>query len=195
MANVRFLHASPGASHVDVYVGGRRYASNLPYNRFTDYLHIPGGTHEIALYPAGRRDRTIFSGSIVLHQQGVYTIAASGYPGRVALLPIYEQPPVMAPGQAYVKFAHLSPNAPNVDVVLPDGTVLFSNIGYNMRTGYVAVNPGTYTFYVNMAGTNQAVLTVPNVTLAPGGTYTIYAMGVVGSASNPLRAVIAQDGA
>ncbi|MGD0153104.1 MAG: DUF4397 domain-containing protein [Thermacetogeniaceae bacterium] len=194
MPEVRFLHASPGVSNVDIYVNGSRYASNVPYNQHTGYLRFPGGAHQIIIYPAGRRLRPIFSGSVTLNPEGFYTIAASGYPGRVVLLPISEQPPMAVSGQAYVKFAHLSPNTPNVDIVLPDGTVLFSNIGYNGRTSYVAVTPGTYTLYVNLAGTNQTVLTVPNVVLAPGVAYTVYATGVQGSSSNPLRVVITQDG-
>ncbi len=193
MPEVRFLHASPGASNVDVYVNGRRHASNVPYNQHTGYLNLPGGAHRVDIYPAGRRLRPIFSGSVNLNPQGYYTIAASGYPGRIVLLPIGEQPPAGS-GQSYVRFAHLSPNTPNVDIVLPDGTVLFSNIGYNGRTSYAAISPGTYTLSVNLAGTDQTIMTLPNVALAPGVAYTAYAMGVQGSSSNPLRVLLTRDG-
>ncbi len=189
MAYIRFMHATPGGAHVDLYAGGRRIASNVPYGRLTDYYNIPGGTHEISLYPAGRHDRAIISGSIELTPNGYYTIASSGYPANVALVPISEQPPAAMPGMAYIRFVHLSPNAPNVDITLPDGTVLFSNIGYNTRTGYISVNTGSYTLQVVPTGTNQVLLTVP-VMLAGGGVYTVYVLGMVGSSSNPLRVVV-----
>jgi hypothetical protein len=189
MAYIRFLHGTPGGQHVDLYAGGRRIASNIPYGHLTEYHHIPGGTHEITLYPAGSRVRPLFRGRIVLTPGGYYTIATSGYPANIALVPISELPTAVAPGMAALRLVHLSPNAPNVDLTLPDGTVLFSNIGYNTRTGYINVSPGTYTLQVVPTGTNQVLLTVP-VTLVSGQPYTVYILGMVGSSSNPLRVVV-----
>ena len=94
---------------------------------------------------------------------------------------------------AYIRFAHLSPNAPAVDIALPDGTVLFSDIQYQEYTDYINVAPGNYTLQVKLAGGDDVVLTVPNVKLLPGTIYTVFAVGLAGG-TPPLDALIAVDG-
>jgi hypothetical protein len=94
---------------------------------------------------------------------------------------------------SYVRFVHLSPNAPAVDVTLPDGKKLFSNISFKERSNYISVAPGTYTLQVRPAGSDQVVLSVPGVRLAPGTIYTVYAVGLAGE-QPPLDALLAVDG-
>jgi hypothetical protein len=194
MPDVRFMHGSPGNSRFDVYTGGRRVASNLGYGRHSDYHNMPEGDHDYTLYPAGRRFRPIARSRVVIGPVNRYTVAVSGYSRRVVLLPLPDIVEVAAPGMAYIKFVHLSPNAPNFDIILPDGTVLFSNIGYNGRTAYVPLSPGNYTLQVVAAGTGQ-VLTTVTANLSSGATYTVYSLGLTGSISNPLRASVSLDGA
>jgi len=195
MAYARFMHGAPGTSNFDVYAGGTRMYSNLNYGMYSDYLYMQDGLNQIALYPAGSMLNPLVSSYYTLSPGGYYTFALSGYPGGVTMLHLPTQLPTLTSGQSYVRVVHLSPNAPNVDVTLPDGTVIFSNVGYNARTGYVALSPGTYSLLVSPTGTNQVVLTIPSLTLAPGTAYTVAVMGLAGSLSNPLRAVVAQDGA
>lgn len=194
MPDVRFMHGSPGSSRLDVYTGGRRVASNLHYGRHSDYHVMPEGDHEYSLYPAGRRFRPIVRSRVVIGPIRRYTIAVSGYPRRVILLPVPDLVPAAAPGMVYIKFVHLSPNAPNLDLILPDGTALFSNIGYNGRTAYIPLSPGSYTLQVVATGSVRVLMTVP-ANLASGGAYTVYGLGLMGSAANPLRASFSQDGA
>ncbi len=194
MAYARFMHGSPGASNFDVYAGGALQYPNLSYGMYSNYLYMPDGLNQFALYPAGSMVNPLISSSFVLTPGGYYTFALSGYPGGVTMLPLPEQLPGMMPGQCYIRFVNLSPNIPNVDVTLPDGTVLFSNVGYNARTGYIALSPGTYSLQVSPTGTSQVVMAMPSITLAPGTTYTVSVLGLMGSSSNPLRALVAQDG-
>jgi len=109
------------------------------------------------------------------------------------VLPI-EDPilPVM-PGSVQIRFAHLSPNAPNVDITLPDGTVLFGNVGYKEVTDYLLVYPGTYILQARPAGTYDVVLYIPNITLLPDRFYTVYAVGLAGEIP-PLQVLIPLDG-
>jgi hypothetical protein len=194
MAYARFMHGAPGTSNFDVYAGGRRLYSNLNYGMYSDYLYIPDGLNQLALYPAGSLVNPLVNSSIALTPGGYYTFALSGFPGGVTMLPLPEQLPAISPGQSYIRVVHLSPNAPNMDISLPDGTVLFGNVGYNARTGYVALSPGAYSLLVSPTGTNQVIMTIPSLSLAPGATYTVALLGLMGSSSNPLRALIAQDG-
>lgn len=93
---------------------------------------------------------------------------------------------------ACIRFIHLSPDAPPVDIKLPDGTIVFSNVPFKSIANYTCVPSGTYTFRVNPAGTDNVVLTVPDVKLNPNTFYTVYAVGLVGDKPN-LEALLASE--
>jgi hypothetical protein len=188
------MHGSPGASGLDVYAGGNRLYSNLGYGMYSDYMYLPDGLNQISLYPAGSLSNPLYNGSLVLTPGGYYTFALSGYPGGISVLPLQEQIAGVSSGQSAIRLVNMSPNSPNVDIALPDGTVIFGNVGYNARTGYSALSPGTYSLQVVQSGTSQVVMSIPSINLAPGTSYTLYLLGLMGSTTNPLRAVVTQDG-
>ncbi|ERJ12975.1 DUF4397 domain-containing protein [Haloplasma contractile] len=105
-----------------------------------------------------------------------------------------EQPEAVQTNRAYVRFVHLSPNAPSVDITLPNGPALFSDVTFEETTEYIEVRPATYTLQVRPArNTNQVVLSVPNVTLEPGKVYTVYAVGLLNE-DPALSALYLEDG-
>jgi hypothetical protein len=97
------------------------------------------------------------------------------------------------PNNAMIRFTHLSPNAPAVDITLPDGTILFGNVPFMHLTRYLSVPASNYTLQVRVAGTPTVVLTVPNVVLEPDTFYTVYAVGLVGETPE-LQALLLLDG-
>jgi uncharacterized protein DUF4397 len=77
-----------------------------------------------------------------------------------------------------VRVLHASPNAPAVDIKLADDSIVLQDVSYKEVTNYFCVSAGTYNFKVTLTGSNDVVLTVPNVKLDPNYTYTIYAVGL-----------------
>jgi hypothetical protein len=190
---IRVFHASPNTPPVDVYVNDKIVVSRLPYRGFSNYLQVAGGRYNVKVYPAGKKDVAVINTDVDIPAKSIITAAAIGTLPSVSILPVLEPTFNRTPGKVYVRFAHLSPNAPNVDVTLPDGRKVFTNIGYKKVSDYIAVNPGTYTFNVNASSNGQRVLFVPNVKLLPNRIYTIYAVGLVGE-TPPLQVVIPLDG-
>ena len=191
---VRLLHASPGAPPVDVYANGSQIAKNLMYKQLTDYVAVKPGDYSIQVFPAGQKTTPVLNAKLTIPPQSSLTVAAIGKLPDIRLLPIMEvYMPMVDKRGSYVRFAHLSPNAPAVDITLSDGTKLFSDVRYKQYTDYISVPPGNYTLQVKPAGSNAVVLTVPNVKLLPGTIYTVYAVGLVGE-NPPLDAVISVDG-
>ncbi|ERJ11317.1 DUF4397 domain-containing protein [Haloplasma contractile] len=94
--------------------------------------------------------------------------------------------------QAQVRFVHLSPNAPAVDITLPDGTKLFVDTAYKEVTDYIPVGAGTVDLQVRPTGTNQVALRIPNVIFDPGQMYTVYAIGLL-NGNPPLEAILFED--
>ncbi|PKM63024.1 MAG: hypothetical protein CVU97_02380 [Firmicutes bacterium HGW-Firmicutes-21] len=190
---VRLFHASPDAPGVDVYVNNRLSARNLVYKQMTDYLTVPTGTYNVKVYPTGQRINAVINTDLLVPPNSALTVAATGKLSEITPMVIEEEyMPQINGNKAYVRFVHLSPNAPAVDITLPDGTMLFENVSYGDYTDYLEVAPGTYTLQVKPAGVDQVVLSVPNVQLSAGTVYSVYAVGLVGD-EPPLEAVIVVD--
>ncbi|MGF7059090.1 hypothetical protein HNR33_002770 [Brassicibacter mesophilus] len=190
---VRVFHASPDAPAVDVLVNNRPVATDLKYKEFTNYLPFYPGRYSIKVFPAGNRTNAVIDTEVNVPPGSIYTLAAVGKLNEISLLPILDPRMPIPSGKVYIRFGHLSPNAPKVDVRLSDGTTLFRNVGFKEVTRYIPVDPGTYTLEVFPAGTNRRVLYVPNVTLKGNRFYTVYAVGLAGGRP-PLQVLIPLDG-
>lgn len=187
-SRIRVLHASPNSPAVDVYANGNLIVKNLSYKELSQYLPVPPGDYNIKVYPSGQMTNPVINTNIFIPKNTVFTVAAIGTLPNISLLPIPEPITANTSGKACVRFVHLSPNAPAVDITLADGTKVFNNVPYKDTTHYVCVPGGTYTLKVSPTGTGNIVLTVPNVKLNPNNYYTIYAVGLVGK-SPPLEAI------
>ncbi|MBL4935820.1 DUF4397 domain-containing protein [Clostridium sp. YIM B02515] len=189
---IRVFHASPNTPAVDVYVNDRLIVKNLHYKGFSPYLGIEAGKYNVKVFPSGKEDTPVINTEVNIPDKSIITAAAIGTLPEVSLLPILEPVFSGVKGKAYVRFAHLSPNAPSVDI-FADGKKVFSNTSYKQVTDYIAVNPGIHTFDVYLSSTNQRVLHVPNIRLLPNRIYTICAVGLAGK-TPPLQVVIPLDG-
>ena len=85
-----------------------------------------------------------------------------------------------AAGKAHVRFVHLSPDAPAVDITTETGAVVFGNRAFKQNSEFTPLNAGTYNLQVRLAGTSTTVLNLPNITLGDGKIYTVFARGFVG---------------
>ncbi len=190
---VRIFHASPDAPPVDVYLNNNKVAQNLKYEKFTEYLQVPPGRYNVRVYPAGRTQNPVINTNVNIPARKILTIAAVDTLNNISLLPIEDTLMPIKQGMAYIRFGHLSPNAPKVDVRLPNGTPLFEDVEFKEITNYISTRPDNLRLDVFVAGTDQRVLTVPNVLLKPNRLYTVYAVGLVGK-EPPLEVVIPLDG-
>jgi len=188
----RILHASPDAPGVDVYLNNTLIAQNLTYKNFTEYLPLMHGRYNVQVFATGTRSNPVIDTVINIMPNSDYTIAATGFLKDIQPLVINDTSYNIPSNMSQVKFVHLVPDAPKVDVTLPDGKKLFENIGFREVSKKILVDPGRYTLQVRIAGTNDVVLTVPNVILNPNKYYTVYAVGTV-KGNKPLQAIIALD--
>jgi hypothetical protein len=93
-------------------------------------------------------------------------------------------PAVAAPGHGWLRLAHLSPNAPPVDVYLysfgqPTAMVVLKHVAYGTVSPYQRVASGDYTVAMRGAGApprSKPVLST-SVDVAAGSAYTVAGMG------------------
>src|ERR687894_450515 len=93
-------------------------------------------------------------------------------------------------GEAQVRVAHLSPDAPNVDIYV-NGEPVLTDVPYTTVSSYLSLPAGTQQVTVYATGdTSNPVIDAP-VKLAAGGVYTIAAVGLVTDGS--ISAQVYQD--
>ena len=140
---IRFFNAYPGAGSVDIYVNGRKVASNLLYRNFTEYMKAFPGYYRVAVFRAGTTENPLTVSYINLIGYRIFTAALTGTEGNVSLEMINDNRRFLQGNMAYVRFVQLSANAPRMDVYLDDSLVL-SDLNYKEVSRYMAVVPGEH---------------------------------------------------
>ena len=95
--------------------------------------------------------------------------------------------------EAAVRVAHLSPDAPEVDVIV-DGSTVLEGVGFGAVSDYLALPGGTYTVTITPAGDPETVVFEGDVTVEAGTAYTVAALGEVSEgADQPFEPLILED--
>ena len=159
------------------------------------FVLLKGATHQ-AHMPAWMRvtytpKPTVLEANLTLEAGKDYTVAAAGELATIAPVVLVDNNSAPAAGNAHVRFVHLSPDAPNVDIAVTGGPILFPNVPFKGFAGYAPVPAGTYDLEARIAGTNTVALALPGVVLEAGKIYTIFAVGkVVGPDGKKLSVVV-----
>lgn len=190
---VRLLNASPNTQPVDVYANAAQIASGLPYKGFTEYFQILPGIYNITVFPAGTTGPALLETQVEIPVRSIMTAALTGLSPTLSIRTYFETVIQIPVGQLYLRFANLSPDSPNMDLVLSNGTRLFEGVSYGLATNYTPIPGGTYIFSIIRSDTGARLLYVPNITLGAGRFYTIYAVGQIGGVA-PLEVLVPLDG-
>lgn len=192
MGYIRVLHAVPNGPNVDIYADNILIGENIGYGEHTDYISVPLGTYQVSLYLAGSMNSPILSNTLTVDEVSTITVAAIGTPNDIEFLAITDSNEEIEEGKAMLRFGHLSPDAPAVDITLPDGTLVFEDVSFKQVTSYIRATQTSYTLEVRLAGTSTVVLT-SDINIEPNNYYTVYAIGLVGEPPE-LEAILLSDG-
>ena len=198
-ARVMVVHASPDAPAVDLLIDNNKVNSTaLAYPGNTGYLNVAAGNRNIKVNAAGTSN-SVIDANVNLMKDMNYSVFAYDVLSAIKPLVLMDDLTAPAAGKAHLRFIHLSPGAPAVTVGVLNGstfTPLFSDRSFETAASatnnqaFTPVDAATYTVQVRLAGTETAVLTVPDVTLQSGKIYTVFARGQVGSTTSPLGASV-----
>ena len=191
-ADVLIVHASPDAPGVDIFVDGQGPAvSNLTFPANTGYVALNSGTRNVKVNVANT-STTVIDANLDLDPNGAYTVFAIDSVSSIEPLVLVDDLSSPAAGKAHVRFVHLSPDAPAVDVALAGGgAVVFGNVAFKQFEGFTPLDAGTYNLEVRVAGTGTVVLPLPGIMLDAGKIYTVFAKGfVTGTGTQALGAEI-----
>jgi hypothetical protein len=180
MGMVRVAHLSPNAPAVDILINGKVAIHGLAFKQVTNYIALPAGSYQVEVVPSGMMSPVVAKATLNVEAGSYLTVAAIGFLPDIHLK-VYTDNirPFPVAGQAFLRVIHASPDAPAVDVRIAGGPTLIQDLSYPEATDYLAVNAGTYHLQVTLAGTDQIVLNLPDVTLDSGHVYTVFAIGSV----------------
>jgi hypothetical protein len=183
-ARLRVVHAVPDVGPVDVYINANKVAADVPFFTVSDYLTLRPGTYRVRVVPAGANGkssrRSIINQRIKVRADQDYSLVVNGtaanHKVRGTLLRDNNTAP--AGGQARLRVAHFSPDAPAVDIFINGELSPVQGLKFRRATGYLDVPAGTYEVGVAPAG-GTPIFTA-EVTLAAGTVYTAWANGLLG---------------
>jgi hypothetical protein len=181
--NVMAVHASPDAPGVDLLVDNTVAGTNLMFPANTQYLAVPAGTRNVKVNVTST-SVSVFDLTLPISADVNYSVFAVGALTAIDTLILVDNLAAPAAGKAHVRFIHLSPDAPAVDVALQGGAVVFGNKAFKQSTAFTPLDAGTYNLEVRLANSPTVVLPLPNITLQAGKIYTVFAKGFVGGAGN-----------
>ncbi|MFN3201076.1 MAG: DUF4397 domain-containing protein [Bradymonadia bacterium] len=201
-AEIRVIHASPGAPDVDVYVQGAMDPAfaGAPYGAATDYAAVPAGAYTFEIRAAGAAadsEPAFVSPELELMPFERYTVVAAGVLGGdeedgFRLLPYLDGFGPAEEGNARVRIVHAGANAPAVGLdVGADGSI---EVGQEAFTRFAdtgaegvalpAGEPINIGVVLEVEDTVDTVTAFTTPELPEGGELYVIATGLLGSKPN-----------
>jgi len=187
-ACIRFVHTSPDAGPVDLYIDDQPVAKAVSYGTPTEFAAVANGEHKVRVVAAGQSvdsallDETMTFDTGMAYQVVVFGIAADDNNGdnnlklkqeQVNLAPVPE-------GQARVRGIHAVSDVGTVDVNGPGGSTIFSGLDFSDTTDYALLPAGSYDLSI-VDKDNATVVEASGVKVEAGMVYDIFVVGLKGN--------------
>ncbi|MEH7120718.1 DUF4397 domain-containing protein [Neobacillus vireti] len=176
-AEVRFLHTSPDSPNIDVYIQGNRVIKDLAFKQDSPFLRLKPGKYHIDIYPAGNMVDSVLNKQITVDAGRHYTLTTIESVKKMRLL-VYLNEPEVPVNEAKVRFIHLSPDSPALDIAVKERDIIFPNVSYKQATEYLGLTPMTVNLEARAAGSKEILLALPKASFKPNESYTIIFLGL-----------------
>lgn len=183
-ARAMVIHASPDAPGVDLLLDDTIAGTNLEFPDNTGYLTIPSGMRNIKVNVTGTAT-TAIEADLDFMTNAYYSVFAVNEVSMIEPLVFEDNLAMPDAGNAHVRFIHLSPDAPAVDITTTDGGIVFGDVEFKENTDFAPLPANTYDLQVRVAGTETVVLNLPGITLSDGMIYTVFARGFAAEGAMP----------
>ena len=197
ISQVLLVPLSPNALPTDFSINNTLYATTVGYSTTAGTIRyaLPYYTVEpkntIISYNLTGSTTSIASVTKDLQEDKVYSTFLIDSFSKAKAIIVTDDLNDPAPGKVKLRFFHFSPNAAAFDLVISGTTTkLFTNRTFNDQSSnilyenFIEIDPGTYSFLFNNAGTSVTAYTTSAQTLLPDRIYTLAARGFVGGAGS-----------
>ncbi len=185
-AQVRFVHAIPGASAVDIYMDGQLTISDLAYGGATHYVDITAGTHHVAVTQNGS-NTSLWEQDVDASADAALTLVASS--AANSAFEVYQDDlNPLALGKSRFTAIHAISGADGVDIILSDGRPVIPGLQYSQPYGTLDLPAMTYDLAVVPAGqaVSDAIVPAQTFKLNTGTSYIALVYGTSDAAQTML---------
>lgn len=185
-----FVNASPAFGPVDVIFDGNKFnTSPVAYGSNTGYLSLREGSHVMSI-TASNSTTSLFDATLSTAADINQSFFIYDRPNSLQVFAVQDNLGAPPAGKANIRFFHLSPGAPMIDIGTLSAAVFTpvftarsfesSSSAFN-NAKFTSITAGTYTFDIRVNGPGTSILTVNNIVLQDGKNYTLFAKGIAGS--------------
>lgn len=198
---MRFIHSSPSSGLMDfsyLAEGATYYTdivSEASYGTQHGYFALVSGTRSFRAYLTST-SLAVANITISLTGNGKYTIIADDLDAAInpSLLAIADTTVVPDSGKAFLRFVHVSADAPDLDILKADSSSLITDLKQYEASGYVELDAGTYEFVAVSSDSGNVMLDLPPLTLTSKINYSVLFSGsAYGLPGSELNAKIYQE--
>jgi hypothetical protein len=205
---VRFFHAVADAPAVDIQIDNASinlrstaqtdslaYGAGYPAAGDSSYLSVEPGKRNVKINLARSASTNVLTADLDIVAGNTYTVFAADSAAKVGALVIQEQFTAPKARTSYVRFVHLSPNAPAVTLlarffrttngvrVFSDSVTLAASNAYRTFSTYGELRTDSCDIEVRAVGSTTTVASLQRQRLVEGRHYSIVARGFVGRAA------------
>lgn len=177
ISGVSVIHASPTTEKLDFYVENvKANNADFAYTNKIDYLNLYSGTRRLTIAKKGASE-SLLSADFTLEPQKGYSLFVYDKLEAVKFLMIKDDLTAPATGKAKVRFVHLSPDAPALNLSIAGKTTpLFTAKSFKDYTDFVEIDPADKVTF-NIQG-DAVTATIADVKIEANKLYTVWVKGL-----------------
>jgi len=180
---VSFFQASPDQTSLSLYLNNNKVnVGPIAYGTGLDYFRAYSGLRNVNVNTYGVNNQ-VFTDTVTLKPDQIYSLFLTNKANQSELVVLKDTITQPQPNTASVRFIDLSPDAPNVDLVLNNDPTV-TNKTYKGFSKFLPVTGNSvYSIQVKQAGTNTVLATLDNITFSSNRVYTIIFAGRLAGAT------------
>ncbi|MGI4803784.1 MAG: DUF4397 domain-containing protein [Janthinobacterium lividum] len=190
-AHLMLVNSAPNSSAINLYWTGNKFnIVPLVYNTTTGYRTLTSGVRDVQI-KASLTNNLLASSTITVKQDSSYSFFVYEANNAIATVIGSDDLSIPSVGNAKIRLVNLSAGLSSADLFITNGPALASSISFGSIGVYQELKAGTYNFDLRLHGSNNLLLSIPNVRLDNSKTYTIWTGGnVKGSGTTALSTQI-----
>jgi hypothetical protein len=173
---VSVYQVAPGAQNADVVVDGEPINRDpLNYGQNAKYMRVVSGSKTLKLQLSGNQ---VEEQPVELVKDQLYSIYLVGG-SQPSMLVTPGNNTSIAEGYTRINFLNLSPDAPDVNLVVDEtGQVIFEGVSFKETPAFIDIPAQpSYDLTIRSSADNSILVQVPAKRLYPGWTYTVLLRG------------------
>jgi hypothetical protein len=193
LSQVTLYHSSPDAPDVNVFIDNEIVTTQaFKYKNYSNYLYVDAGNRNIRFnnFTGGAN---LVNETLNFELNKVYSLFLVNRLSSIELFRISDESALPTTGNGMVRFVHLSPDAPEVEISWAGQTTpVFAGQTFKKASAYKEVKANTYSMVVKVKGGSGASLVVSNVEIKDMGYFTILLEGFDSAAAGSATALSAR---